>query len=60
MKICTCENCRYTFRSPIRPVYCPDCGREKVRLANKKEIREYHRLQAIVADEIRMGLYAAG
>lgn len=60
MKICICESCRYTFRTPVMPACCPDCGKEKIRPANSKEIREYHRLQAILAEEIRMGLYAAG
>ena len=59
MKICICESCRYTFRYPILPPSCPDCGHKKVRLADKNEIKEFHRLQAILAEEIRMGLYAA-
>ena len=69
MKICTCESCHYTFRYPSRaretraflslPPSCPDCGRKNVRPATKEEIREFHRMQAILAEEIRMGLYAA-
>lgn len=59
MKICTCESCHYTFRYPIIPPSCPDCGNKNVRMADDKEIREYHRLQKILAEEIRMGLYAA-
>ncbi len=38
---------------------CPDCGRKEVRIANKDEVKEFHRLQAILAEEIRTGLYPA-
>ena len=59
MKICICESCHYTFRYSILPPSCPDCGHKKIRLADKNEIKEFHHLQAILAEEIRMGLYAA-
>ena len=59
MKICTCEACRYTFRYPLIPPRCPDCGHGKVREANRNEIKEYHRLQKILAEEIRLGIYGA-
>lgn len=59
MKICICESCHYTFRYPILPPSCPDCGKENIRHANKDEIKEFHRMQRILAEEIRMGLYAA-
>ncbi|HAE44617.1 MAG TPA: hypothetical protein DCG37_03315 [Lachnospiraceae bacterium] len=58
MKICTCESCRYTFCCRILPNSCPDCGKKAIRIANNKEISEYHKLQAILAEEIRTGLYA--
>ena len=57
MKICTCEHCRYTFRYPLIPLTCPDCGMKKVRPANKKEILRFRIEQQIIADEIRAGLY---
>ena len=59
MKICTCEYCRYTFRYPMLPVSCPDCGRKKVRPASEKEVLRYWTEQQILADEIRTGLYTA-
>ena len=57
MKICTCEHCRYTFRYPLIPLMCPDCGKKKVRPASKKEILRFRIEQQIIADEIRAGLY---
>ncbi len=57
MKICTCEQCHYTFLYPLLPHTCPDCGMKKVRLANEKEILRYRAEQQILADEIRAGLY---
>lgn len=57
MKICTCEHCRYTFRYPLLPVRCPDCGNKKVRPASEKEVQRYRVEQKIIADEIRTGLY---
>ena len=59
MKLCTCEKCRYTFLYPLLPLSCPDCGSHSVRIANDQEKKEYHRNQKILAQEIRMGLYAA-
>ena len=59
MKICICESCHYTFRYPLLPSSCPDCGRKDVRIANEDEVKEFHRLQAILAEEIRTGLYPA-
>ena len=59
MKICFCESCHYTFRYPVLPPSCPDCGKEDVRIADGKEAEEYHRIQAVLAEEIRTGLYAA-
>lgn len=59
MKICTCEKCRYTFRYPLLPPACPDCGSHSVRQATEQEKKEFHRNQKILAQEIRMGLYAA-
>jgi hypothetical protein len=38
------------------PPRCPDCGHGKVREANSNEIKEYHRLQKILADEIIFGI----
>ena len=59
MKICRCESCRYIFRYPIIPSFCPDCGRETVRKADEGELREFKRDQLILAKEIKAGLYAA-
>lgn len=59
MKLCTCDKCKYTFRYPLIPQYCPDCGSHSVRPANEKEKQDYHRNQRILSEEIRMGLYAA-
>ena len=59
MKIYRCDCCRYTFRYPLRPQFCPDCGRETVRNATETEVKDFHRDQRILAEEIRLGLYAA-
>ena len=59
MKICTCTSCRYIFRYPVLPSSCPDCGKQTVRLASALEIKEFHINQAIIAQEIRDGLYEA-
>ena len=40
------------------PFSCPDCGEKKVRIADEEEVKEFHRMQAVLAEEIRMGLYA--
>ena len=58
MMICTCEKCRYTFRYPIQPLTCPDCGSSAVRPTNEKEKKDFHREQKILAKEIQLGLYA--
>ena len=60
MIICKCDSCRYTFRYPILPITCPDCGKRNVRRADKIEIKSYWQDQALIAEEIRAGLYAAG
>ena len=60
MKICTCENCRFTFRYPLLPLACPDCGKYAVRLATEKEVADYWRMQEIIKEEIRLGLYPVG
>ena len=59
MKICTCEACKYTFRYPLLPLHCPDCGRSAVRDATGEEIKEFYHLQEILAEEIRSGIYGA-
>ena len=59
MKICTCTKCRYIFLYPLLPTTCPDCGSHTVRSATEQERKDYHRNQKILAQEIRMGLYAA-
>ena len=59
MKLYTCEKCHYIFRSPLLPYSCPDCGKNNVREATEREKQEYHRNQKILAEEIKMGLYAA-
>ena len=58
MKICTCEKCHYTFRYPLLPPACPDCGAKAVRPATEQEKKEYHRNQKILREEINAGLYA--
>ena len=58
-RICTCESCRYTFRYPIFPTACPDCGKKTVRTATDQEIEEYYKNQLILEREIREGLYPA-
>ena len=61
MKICTCENCRFTFRYPLLPLACPDCGKkDTVRPATEKEITDYWYMQEIIKEEIRLGLYPVG
>ena len=60
MKICTCENCHFTFRYPLLPLACPDCGKDAVRLATEKEVADYWRMQEIIKEEIRLGLYPVG
>ena len=58
MKIYTCDCCRYTFRYPVLPLSCPDCGKHAVRIANNHEVNNYWRDQKILAEEIKAGLYA--
>ena len=61
MKICTCANCRFTFRYPLLPLACPDCGKkDAVRAATEKEIADYWYMQEIIKEEIRLGLYPVG
>ena len=57
MVLCTCEKCRYTFLYPIIPIACPDCGAESVRKATAPEIQEFIRLQKILQEEIRAGIW---
>ena len=59
MRICKCDNCRYTFRYPLIPSNCPDCGSSAVRTANEKEVEIFEQDQKTLQEEIRMGLYAA-
>ena len=59
MKICTCEACRYTFRYPIVPLCCSDCGKDAIRESSAKEIRQFHIEQEIVRKEVQLGIYAA-
>lgn len=35
MKEYKCVECQYTFEFPVRPNFCPNCGKPKVRLAPK-------------------------
>ena len=42
----------------LHPQFCPDCGKEAVRNATEAEVRVFHRDQRILAEELRMGLYA--
>ena len=61
MKICTCENCRFTFRYPLLPLACPDCGKkDAVRPATEKELEDYYKMQEIIKEESRLGLYPVG
>ena len=42
MKLFCCDVCKYLFESNKEEiVQCPDCGKLKVRPANKKEIKEF-------------------
>ena len=59
MKVFICDCCRYTFRYPLKPQFCPDCGREAVRTATETEVTDFHRDQKILAEEIRNGTYSA-
>lgn len=59
MKLYTCKSCRYIFRYPVIAVRCPDCGNRNVRPADKAETETYRRDQAVLAEEIRLGLYKA-
>jgi len=59
MIIYRCTSCRYTFRYPVLPSACPDCGRRTVRPADRRERQEYRRNQKILIREIRQGLYNA-
>ncbi len=59
MKIYRCENCRYTFLYPLKPRFCPDCGSQTIRNATEGEKKECHREQQVLAEEIRLGLYAS-
>ena len=59
MKIYRCTSCRYTFRYPLKPQCCPDCGRGDVRSATESEVKDFHRDQKILAEEIRAGFCAA-
>ncbi len=58
MKYCTCESCRFTFRYPILPPACIDCGEGPVRNATDEEIEDYHRKQKILQAKIMSSLYA--
>ena len=42
MKLYCCDACKYLFESSKEEiVQCPDCGKKKVRLATKEEIKEF-------------------
>jgi predicted nucleic acid-binding Zn-ribbon protein len=42
MKLFCCDACKYLFESNKEEiVQCPDCGKLKVRPANKEEIKEF-------------------
>ena len=42
MKLYACDNCKYLFESDKEyVVQCPDCGKKKVRLAKKEELKEF-------------------
>ena len=36
MKIYRCDCCRYTFRYPLRPQFCPDCGKDLLQRRSRK------------------------
>ena len=56
MKIYTCDHCRYIFPARLLPAGCPDCGKDQVRSADEKEIREYRHFREIIREEIRLGV----
>ena len=60
MKLYICGSCRYIFPSPLQISDCPDCGKKAVRTATEKEAEDYKVMQAVLKEEIRLGLYAAG
>lgn len=59
MTLCTCKKCRYTFKHPFVPGHCPDCGAGSVRKATASEVREFSRIQLILREEIRSGLWGS-
>ena len=40
---CETKDCRFLFESKDKPERCPDCGKQKIRLANSQELAEYER-----------------
>ena len=40
-----CEKCKFLFSRAKKPEKCPDCGKERVREANKKEQAEFVKLK---------------
>ena len=43
MKLYACDACRFLFESDEDKIErCPDCGKKKIRLATKEEIKEFH------------------
>ena len=58
MRIYKCESCRYVFMHPLLPSSCPDCGKQSIRIATENERQDFHRNQKILAEEIRLGIYA--
>lgn len=58
MKTYACPKCRYLFQYSHSPGACPDCGARSIRKATVEEIREYRRIQKILEEDIRMGLWS--
>lgn len=46
-----CAECRYTFISNSNLDRCPDCGKQKVRLALPEEIEAYIRIKEEIEKE---------
>ena len=45
MKIYMCAACRFLFERVGAVTQCPDCGKERVRIATPDEQTEYHILR---------------
>lgn len=49
--IYTCNRCLFTFRRTGKVDFCPDCGKDSIREATKKEQDEYRKNREIFETE---------